>query len=362
MLPRNLCVGLILIKYETLLENIEYSSIVVNVECLIKSIDILVQLRLSKFIKLFTMNLFQYILLPFGLSLKHKTLDFIFTGISVSTLGILFMTHLLALPKDYLSFNAVLSKISGLVLFCISTRAYIHLKKCSEDIYGMFDAILVFERNKTPKERLKFGFSLISFISCFMSSYVLSLSMILLFDEINHLYQPFNINLHLYHHAAITDLYFIYWMFVIQFIYFEFCNKYYNLMKFSTDIIERFVSFRPHFVIRYQINEVIDNFIENDKQFAENVNPLRLYIILMSISLNFQILFSSLYMFEVGIGPNIKYLLILFGFVMNLYLISTQIVIQFKSKIQNILIKNINVWRNTDESVRKVIILMKNSK
>ena len=45
-------------------------------------------------------------------------------------------------------------------------------------------------------------------------------------------------------------------------------------MKFSNTVIEKYLCFRPNFLIRFQINEVIENFEENDKQFNENIKYL----------------------------------------------------------------------------------------
>ena len=189
------------------------------------------------------MNLFQYVLLPFGLSLRYKTLDYIFTGISTSIFGLMVGTTLLSLPMDS-SLNVILAKLVALLVEFFRIWAYVFMRKRSEDLYGMFDAILIFERNKTPKERLKFGFSLILFISCLMLSYVITILLTLLNIEINQLFVPLKFDILFCHHAAVTFLFVIYWTFVIQFIYFEFCYKYYNVLKFSNTVIEKYLSFR----------------------------------------------------------------------------------------------------------------------
>ena len=119
-----------------------------------------------------TMNLFQYILLPFGLSFEYKTSDNIFTRISYSVSCILITSTLLSLPVAT-TFTAIISKASALGVCINLFRGHLFLKKISEDFYGIFDAILVFERNKTPKERLKFGFSLILFITCLIFCYLI---------------------------------------------------------------------------------------------------------------------------------------------------------------------------------------------
>ncbi len=132
------------------------------------------------------MNILQWILLPLGSSLRHKTLDSIFSGISYSTLGLLIMTTVLSLSSED-TLVAIMLKMSALIHLQTCCRTRNRLKKISEDLYGMFDAILVFEGNKTPKERLKFGFSLIPFLSCFMSCCVIGIYISVTNQEFNKL-------------------------------------------------------------------------------------------------------------------------------------------------------------------------------
>ena len=304
------------------------------------------------------MNLFQYILLPFGLSLRHKTLDNIFTGISVSMFGLVFTTIMVSIPFCNTT-KTIIFRFSSLAIQMSYIAAYYLLKKRSEDIYGMFDAILEFEKKQTPKERLKFGFSLISFITCLMLTYVLSIYLVLTNQEYYNLFalnQFFN-QVILYYNPipipiVLTFLFFIYWMFVIQFIHFEFCYKYYNLLIFSNTVIEKYLCFRPNFLIRYQINEVIEDFEENDKQFNQSLKPLKLIILLLFISVNFQ--FSiTIWLLS---GSQSIYPCCFAAFTVNLYLIITQIITQIKSKIQNILIQNINVWKDSDDKNKPLLV------
>ena len=306
------------------------------------------------------MNLFQYILLPFGLSLRHKTLDYIFSGISSSVFFLMAVTTLLSLPINT-SIEVILLKISSFGLLFVWIWAYILLNKRSEDLYGMFDAILVFERNRTPKERLKFGFSLILFISCLMLSYVLSIHFTLSNIEFNLIFAPVQFEILFYHHAPLTFLFLIYWVFVIQFIHFEFCYKYNNLLKFSNTVIERYLSYRPDFVIRYQINEVIENFVENDKQFNKIIKPLKSIICLMILFVNFDIFLTYIVLGE-DRNSITSYLIYSITFIINFYTIVTQIITSIKSEIQNTLIDNINNWRQLTDTNIKLISVKKYSK
>ncbi len=56
-----------------------------------------------------SMNLYQYMLLPFGLSLRYKSLDNIFTGISITNILIIIISILLSLTI-HISMNYILIK------------------------------------------------------------------------------------------------------------------------------------------------------------------------------------------------------------------------------------------------------------
>ena len=299
------------------------------------------------------MNLFQYMLLPFGMTQRHRIMDQIFNGIAVSFFGLMFMTCLLSLPVD-ISLMPVLMKITSLGTQLMWIRAFIFLKRNSENIYGMFDAILDFEGKQCPKQRLNFGFSLILFIICFMSSYIIAIYFTLSNVEFNKLFTLITFKLYLYHHASVTFLYFIYWMFLFQFIYIEFCDKYYNVLKFSINYIKKYFEFRPDFLLRHQIEEVIENFEENDKQFKQNVRPLRKIIIIMVIFVNLQVLVT----FSVLPDSSNCYHLYILLFFVNFYPIFTQIIIYEKSKIQNILITNIKDWKKSENTNKPLLVVI----
>ena len=301
------------------------------------------------------MNLFQYILLPFGLSLEYKTLDNVFSGISFSVFSIYLLTTLMSIPLD-LSMDGLILKTSVLFVFLQLFRSYILLRRERENFFGQLDAVLRFERNKCPKERLKFGFSMISFISCLMLTYVSCVYIMLMNGEVNRLFSNHQVNILLYQHFALTGLYVVCWLFVIQFINFELRHKYYNVLKLSHDFIERYLSFRPNFLIRYQIDEVIDNFKKNIKQFNKTVDPLNRIIIEMMVILNIEtyLLISQMKgSDQVQLSSHFIYFPLT---VLNIYFISTQIVIHIKSQIQSILIQKINIWKNSDQTDKYLIV------
>ena len=301
------------------------------------------------------MNLFQYILLPFGLSLKHKTLDSIFTGISYSVFSLWLITQVLSLLID-MTIKTTLLKLSSFTVGLIWVRIHIFLKQNSEDFYGMFDSILAFQRRKCP-QTLKFNVSSVGFILCFMICYIITLVYVLLNLFINQLYAMYKLNFLLYHNIALSGFYIIYWIYVTQFIYFETNYRYFNVLCFSNNIIKKFMKFRPNVVIRYQIDEVIENFKINDNQFNQFVKPLKRYINLLALFVNISII--QLILLSIDFNIELIYLFFIFLFIIlfNLYFISTQTVIHNKSKIQNILIKNITIWRNTPETNKQIIMV-----
>ena len=67
------------------------------------------------------------------------------------------------------------------------------------------------------------------------------------------------------------------------------------------------------------------------------------------ISIDIHLIFEILFLYEIYLDVENLYVLLLITFVFNLYFIFTQTVIYIKSEIQNILIQNINVWRNSDD-------------
>ena len=136
-----------------------------------------------------------------------------------------------------------------------------------------------------------------------------------------------------------------------QFIIYDLCDKYYKILKLSNNIIELYLKYEPSFENRYHIRKVIEKFEENENDFKYIVYPLRklIYYNLFIINL------ISLFLFKQFIDSNTClstkiYLLITIS-LWDLFLISTQIIIKFKSRIQTNLLKNISTWINSNNNV-----------
>ena len=135
-------------------------------------------------------------------------------------------------------------------------------------------------------------------------------------------------------------------MFVIQFIHFEMCYKYYSLLCFYNQIIERFLKFKPNFVIKYLINETIDNFEVNESDLRQTVYPLQTIIVVMNVSNNLFNVFLAIYYWDYNHHYIYVRVLYIYCFLSNLYFFSTQSLILYKKRIQYILLQNINEWKN----------------
>ena len=159
------------------------------------------------------MNLFQYILLPFGLSVKYKTLDQILTGISFSIFGLMIIITVSILAsdaqhKDFYKDTGFYLKLSSLVIEITGVWAYALLKSREQNFNGMFEAILAFERNKC-RQRISFGhiwFGTASLL--FIVSYVTYFYAISRTELIRQIYRPLQNRLLFDLHVSITGLYF----------------------------------------------------------------------------------------------------------------------------------------------------------
>ena len=288
------------------------------------------------------MNLFEYMIVPFGLSLKHKSLDNCFIGITYSVFGLFLVTIALSLPF-FTTVSDLIMKINFIVVISSMTSAYCLLKNKFEKILGMISSIEAFEE-KRCKPKQKFRLSLIAFILCFMLTFVASVYQVMLNVRIyTHL---FKYQLFMYHHICLTGLHVIYFVYLIQFIFFETSNRYYRVLKCSNEFIKRFLCFKPNYLIRYQINEVLEKFKINDLEFTQTVLTLRKLILLIMFSNNIMRIFQILYFIELNVENVYIFVIIFYNLILNSYFISTQIIIWRKSLIQLILIKNIDNWKD----------------
>ena len=148
-------------------------------------------------------------------------------------------------------------------------------------------------------------------------------------------------------HAILTSFIPNYLAFLMQFLYFEFCIHYYNVLNYSNNFIKKFLSFRPDVKICYIIDKVIQDFQENDTQYEKVLAPMRLSIWMSFITFNICIVFELLSV--ISKLDFAAYSVISSIFTFNFYLILTQIIILNKSKSQNILLKTIENWKTLAE-------------
>ena len=265
-----------------------------------------------------------------------------------------FIIVFLSLPF-HSSIKIILFKAILLSSVTLLVRAYILMKRRSEDFIGMFDAILRFEENNYQKRRY-FGLSFKTFIFCSVISYLSTLCIASFSKDLNEMLAIGHLKLLVYHHIALTGFYFTFWFFVIQYINYELCLRYYSVLNFSIDFIAKFLSFRPDFVIRYQIDEVIEKFEENDQQFNQTVNPLKRIIFPFILSINLMTYLSISIGNDFITDPFITYTLYTNLLIQDFYFVFTQISIHFKSNIQNVLINIIRVWKTCDDIHKPLLI------
>ena len=87
------------------------------------------------------MSLWQYMLMPFGLSLKQKSIDYYFTGIFISIISVLLLTRAASLFVSNESWNVFFFKVLSFVQSCLFLVAYCHLKRTFKKLNAMYDEI-----------------------------------------------------------------------------------------------------------------------------------------------------------------------------------------------------------------------------
>ena len=155
------------------------------------------------------MNLIQYMLTPFGLSLRHKSIDYYFTGIVVSVFGL----FLLTLVLSFISLTPITGLILRIIVFfyvITSIMAYIHLKSTFWKFIAMYDEISHFEHKYSMST--SFTIPLITFIIWFISSYIACVLNFTLNNVYEELFGPLLSSL-FYKQVPITSLWFVYWVF-----------------------------------------------------------------------------------------------------------------------------------------------------
>ena len=173
--------------------------------------------------------------------------------------------------------------------------------------------------------------------------------------------EPIKLKLMFYQHGVITSVVFIYLYFVVQFVYYELCYKYYSFLNQSNKLINNYIAFNPNFLIRYQIDKVINDFDENRQKWSKTVIPLKRIICVSFILSNFVLIFLYQCNLEYNVNTNTNNVLFIFIFVLNFYTIVTQVVIFKMSMIENILINTLTLWRNNHNPNNPLLLVIVNN-
>ena len=294
-------------------------------------------------------SLVRKILVPVGLGFKDKVLDQVLSRLMVSTLSVLLFFEFLTIPRSYGNIFEMISKISAFLTISLLLYSFKLLKKRIEKFYGMFDEVLAFHTRISVKKN-SINTHFIIFIVCSSLCYVSSLCLILFSKELKSLLQPIITGISFEWHYPYTGLFFITWVFIPQYIIFELCNEYYNVLEFSNKFIERYLKYEPNFEIKYEVMEVIKKFEKNETDFKLIVYPMRRHIIMYNLFINFASFALLGYLLHINpYNFNTISSLLLFILFLDFYLIYTQTVIYCKSKVQWKLLTSINTWINTDD-------------
>jgi len=234
------------------------------------------------------MNILQYMLTPFGLSLRHKSIDYYFTGIVVSVFGLFFITIFLSLFTSFTSFFVLSFKICMLLVIITTIWSYLHLKTTFWKFIAMYDEISHFEHKNY--KRSPFTLPLTTFIVISVSMVVITEIDVTLNDIYQDIFGPY-LSYIFYKQMPISSLWFTFYTFVVQYLNLELCHKYNKLILFYLRKVKRNMHIRPNVVIKYEINKIIEKFTVNDSQFQYTVYRLNYLLIVQNTSfLLFQIL------------------------------------------------------------------------
>ena len=170
--------------------------------------------------------------------------------------------------------------------------------------------------------------------------------------------EPIKLKLMFYQHGVITVVVLVYLYFVVQFVYYELCYKYYSFLNQSNKLINNYIAFNPNFLIRYQIDKVINDFNENRQKWSKTVIPLKRIIWVFFILSNFAFIFLYQCNIDFNVNTNTNNVFFISIFVINFYTIFTQVVIFNMSMIENILINTLTLWRNNHNPNNPLLIVI----
>lgn len=288
------------------------------------------------------MNFVEHMSVPLGLTAKHNTLDNIFYGLLVIIILIDIMIIILTITSQII-INIIMMKIIIVLVFIYYLFIYLKMSKIIAEYHHMFNAIVIFENHQYHLNKFA-RVSIITFILIFLSSYY-CLAQITLSDEINKIFVSEFMPMRIYEHGIFTQILLCYFIFYMQFIYFEFCNRYYNVLIYSNNLLRKYLAYKPDPYLDAQLKCVLDDFVINQDQFNSVVKLVKYYSLFILITYDLIMIMIVIIILELDIHSNAIFILIIYFLIFNFYSIITKFIIHFKSNISPILIDNINSWR-----------------
>ena len=218
------------------------------------------------------MSLWQYMLMPFGLSLKHKSIDYFFTGIVISIFSLLLLTMVSSLFMLNQSWNFLLFKVLTVAQNSLFLIAYTHLKRTFEKLNFMYDEIQHF-LTKYRRFGHPFTTPLILFVVFSCLFYTCTVHNLLQNDIFEKAMHPILSKLY-YTQMPVSALFMTYWVFIINYLIFEFNYQYKKLLSFHNNIVKRNMDKIPIPVTGYFIDDSLRNFKINDIDMNIIINIL----------------------------------------------------------------------------------------
>ena len=309
------------------------------------------------------MNLIQYMLIPVGLSNANTTFDLIFRSITYWTFIMLGSVTLYSLPPFESCPRPISLAMKLSIILCLWSlySSYQFVKIKIKELAEMFDEIQVVRHKRCHQGRC--SLSLLLLLACYLTT------LVMVFHDAffnpasfhnfhNSLQEPIKLKLIVYQQDLVLVVLILYWYFIVQFVHYELSLKYYSYLSQSNKYINKFIAFKPNFVIRHQIHQVITDFEENREKWRQTVIPLKSIIFQSIVTLNVIIILQYLCNIEYSVSDVFNKLLVLFSFVLNFYSIVTQLFIYKMFSIEDILINTLTLWRDNIDSGYPLIVVI----
>ena len=214
---------------------------------------------------------------------------------------------------------------------------YYHLKMRFEKLNAMYDEIQHFLIKKCLFGH-PFTPPLILFIVNFCLFYTCTLHNLLQNETFEKALHPILLKL-FYCQMSVTTLLISYWIFIINYLLFEFHYQYNKLLLYHNTIIKRNMDKIPIPMTRYFIQDSLNNFKINNNEMFITITMLNKINIIFNpfLILKFLILDSS--------KAHFKWELYFLIFLLESYFLITQYYAILQRKTQNSLIHNLLKWR-----------------